>query len=67
LSLSENEPLLATVGLDNMIVVYSLLKTIRPKFKLENCHRMGIVGVQFVSADELVTFGGDGCIKYWKL
>ncbi|CAI8500040.1 unnamed protein product [Hanseniaspora opuntiae] len=67
LSLSENEPLLATVGLDNMIVVYSLLKTIRPKFKLENCHRMGIVGVQFVSSDELVTFGGDGCIKYWKL
>lgn len=67
LSLGENEPLLATVGLDNMIVVYSLLKTIRPKFKLENCHRMGIVGVQFVSSDELVTFGGDGCIKYWKL
>ncbi|KAL6949437.1 hypothetical protein ACO0OE_001524 [Hanseniaspora uvarum] len=67
LSLDDTEPLLATVGLDNMIVVYSLLKTIRPKYKLENCHRMGIVGVQFVSSDELVTFGVDGCINYWKL
>lgn len=67
LSLSDSEPLLATVGLDNMIVVYSLLKTIKPKFKLENCHRMGITGVQFISADELVTFGVDGCINYWKL
>ena len=63
---SENEPLLATVGLDNSIVIYSLKKTIRPKFKLEQCHKIGITGLLWVSENEIITFGLDGCIKYWS-
>lgn len=61
------EPLLATVGLDNSLVVYSLKKTIKPKFKVEQCHKTGIVGTLWTSENQIITFGLDGCIKHWNL
>ncbi|XBW37136.1 hypothetical protein QEN19_002714 [Hanseniaspora menglaensis] len=67
LSLSASEPLLATVGLDNSLVVYSLKKTIKPKLKIENCHKIGIIGVLWISENKIATFGLDGSVKYWKL
>lgn len=67
LASEDAEPLLATVGLDNSLVVYSLKKTIKPKFKVDQCHKTGIIGTLWNSENELITFGLDGCIKHWNV
>lgn len=66
IAFSEDGKLVASGGMDCKISIVKVDDEDDEAREFKSAHRSGITGIAFVGADEIITSGGDSCIRSWK-
>ncbi|KAL0220344.1 hypothetical protein RCL1_000198 [Eukaryota sp. TZLM3-RCL] len=63
---SPNGQFIVSGGLDGTIFRWNL-EAPMARIKTLNAHKMGVTSLVFISNDEVISGGGDGLLRYWKI